>query len=337
MLGSTPAPGLPGATMAETVNRSAVPPERSLVIVTNAGSGSKNDHEQRQVIEGVLRQAGCRHRFVLVDKAKHLPRIAAEAVQAACAEKAVVVAAGGDGTISAVVQAVLGRGCAMGVLPKGTFNYFSRTHGIPDDLAAATRLLVDGRASPVQIGLVNGKVFVVNASLGLHRHALENRELWTKQYGRHRIVAMLSGLATLLRGHGNLHIRVDCGDRVLDVETPMLFVGNNRLQLQSLGLAEASAPDAGRLAAIVVRPVGKFAMLWLTLRGAAGRLGTAADITALSVERMTISGSPRHRARRFKVAVDGEPTKLRAPLVFEVAAERVMLVMPPGADATAPA
>ena len=319
--------------MAETMNHAGSPHTRSLVIVINAGSGNQDDLEQREVIESVLRASGCRYRFVLVDKPKHLPRMAAEAVQQACADKAVVVAAGGDGTISAVVQAVLGRGCAMGVLPKGTFNYFSRTHGIPDDLAAATRLLVDGQPSPVRVGLVNRKVFIVNASLGLHRHALENRELWTKQYGRHRIVAMLSGLATLLRGHGNLRIRVDCGDRVLDVETPALFVGNNRLQLESLGLAEAAAPEAGRLAAILVQPIGKLAMLWLTLRGAAGVLGEAADITALNVERMTISGSARHPARRFKVAIDGESTKLRAPLVFEVASERLMLVMPPGSGA----
>ena len=323
--------------MAETSGRTALPEDRSLVIVTNAGSGNKDGREQREVIEGVLRQAGCQYRFVLVDKAKHLPHLAAEAVRDACAQKAIVVAAGGDGTINAVVQAVLGRGCAMGALPMGTFNYFSRTHGIPEDLAAATRLLVDGRASPVQVGLVNGKVFVVNTSLGLHRHALENRELWTKQYGRHRIVAMLSGLATLLRGHGNLRIRVDCGDRAFDVETPTLFVGNNRLQLESLGVAEASAPDEGRLAAIVVQPVGKLAMLWLTLRGAAGLLGEAPDIIGLSVERMTISGSARHPARRFKVAIDGELTRLRAPLVFEVAAERVMLVMPPRAGSPAAA
>ena len=67
----------------------------------------------------------------------------------------IVVAAGGDGTINAVAQAALGRDCTFGVLPKGTFNYFSRTHGIPADTGEGMKVVLQGSAQPVQVGLVN--------------------------------------------------------------------------------------------------------------------------------------------------------------------------------------
>jgi diacylglycerol kinase family enzyme len=54
------------------------------------------------------------------------------------------------------------------VLPQGTFNYFSRTHGIPLDTTDATRALLAGMIRPVQVGLLNDRVFLVNASLGLY-------------------------------------------------------------------------------------------------------------------------------------------------------------------------
>ena len=172
--------------------------------------------------------------------------LAQQAVECARAERGVVVAAGGDGTLNTVAQAVLGSGCAFGVLPQGTFNYFGRNHGIPSDTAAATRLLLSARAQPVQVGLVNERVFLVNASLGLYPQLLEDREAWKQQYGRHRLVAFGSALATLLREHRQLRIRVERAGKAHVVRTPTLFVANNRLQLEQIGIDEPRrSPAAG--------------------------------------------------------------------------------------------
>ena len=79
-----------------------------------------------------------------------------------------MVAACGDGTINTVAQAALGSGCAFGVLPQGAFNYFSRTHGIPSDTAAALKVLLAGHCQPAQLGSVGDRAFLVNAILGLY-------------------------------------------------------------------------------------------------------------------------------------------------------------------------
>jgi len=295
-------------------------------IVLNAGSGHKDSATERAIIEGVLRTAGREHRVLVVDDASRLREIAAEAVSLARASGGVVVAAGGDGTINAVAQAVLSSGCPFGVLPQGTFNYFSRTHGIASDTALATQSLLTARAHPVQVGLVNDRVFLVNASLGLYPQLLEDREAWKRQFGRSRLVAFGAGLVTLLRSHRRLRLHFEYRGREHDVRTPTLFVGNNRLQMEQIGTAQAF--EEGRLAAIMLRPVGLAGMLWLLLRGAMARLGEADNVISFGFDSLTVRPSRFRKVRRMKVATDGEVAWLDTPLTFRVAPEPLALLMP---------
>ncbi|RZJ25270.1 MAG: diacylglycerol kinase, partial [Haliea sp.] len=113
--------------------------------------------------------------------------------------------------------------------------------------------------------------------------------------------------------------------------TPTLFVGNNHLQLARVGIDEqqADAVEQGQLAAIVVRPIGTLALFGLLMRGVLGQLGEAGNIDSFSFRRLTVT--PRG-ARRVKVATDGEITWMRTPLVFEVAPQPLLLMVPAPAD-----
>ncbi len=301
-------------------------PSAPLFIVLNAGSGHNDSVATRASVEGVLAAAGRQHRLLVVDDARHIGAVAAEAVALARARRGVVVAAGGDGTINAVAQAVLGSGCAFGVLPQGTFNYFSRSHGIPSDPAEATRLLLSARPHAVQVGLVNERVFLVNASLGLYPQLLEDREAWKRQFGRSRLVAFGAGLATLLRAHRRLRLRFEHAGEAHDVRTPTLFVGNNRLQMEQIGTAQAFAQ--GGLAGIMLRPVGLGGMLWLLARGALARLGEADNVVNFGFDSLTVRLPRFRRTRRIKVATDGEVIWLDAPLTFRVSPEPLYLLKP---------
>ena len=72
--------------------------------------------------------------------------------------------------------------------------------------------LLHETAQPVQVGLVNDRVFLVNASLGLYPQLLEDREAWKKRLGRSRLVATGAGLISLLRGYRSLRLRRCCAD-----------------------------------------------------------------------------------------------------------------------------
>jgi len=305
--------------------------ETPLVFIVNAASGSENADVKRTAIETALQAAG-RRGELLFARPTELHATARVAAGRARAARGAVVAVGGDGTINAVAQAAHAEGCAMGVVPQGTFNYFARTHGIPTDPAAAVQALANASPQPVQVGSVNGTVFLVNASLGLYPALLEDREAWKSRFGRSRLVALGSGLATLMREHRQLRLRIDAGGAARSVKTPTLFVGNNRLQLEQVGLPHASGIEAGRIAAVMLKPIGNLAMFWLLLRGAFGSLGEADDVESFAFQRMGVTPSG-HGGRRIKVAFDGEIAWMRAPLQFEVAAQPLWLLKP--ADAVA--
>ena len=310
-----------------------------LFIVFNLGSGSSGDEDgARAAIQQACDAAGRAFELINVGDPGELPALAREAVQRAQQAQGVVVAAGGDGTLNAVAQAVLGSGCAYGVLPQGTFNYFSRTHGIPADTAQAMQVLLHASARPVQVGQVNGRVFLVNASLGLYPKLLEDREGWKQQLGRSRLVAFGAGLLTLLRGYRSLRLRIEVQGQVRHVRTPTLFVGNNALQMEQLGFALAKDIDGGALAAIMLRPVSRLAMLALLLRGAFGKLGDADQVISIPCRRMNVHSARAFGARRVKVATDGEICWLSMPLEFAVSPEPLWLIRPdtPAPERAAP-
>ena len=304
----------------------AIASQPSLLIVLNAGSGSGVASDARLAIEAGCAAAGRDYRLYEVDAPGRLQPLIREAVLRAQELKGVVVAAGGDGTINAVAQATLGSGCAFGVLPQGTFNYFSRTHGIPSDTAEALQVLLNETPRAVQVGLVNDRVFLVNASMGLYAKLLEDREAFKAQYGRHRWVAFWSGLVTVMRGERPWHLHMAWHGKQRDIRTQTLFVANNALQMHQVGLADADAPEQGQLAAIALKPQGAFAMLGLLARGALGRLGEADSVESFTFESLEVQ--PMRHRRRVKVATDGEIGWMQMPLHFRVSPEPLWLVRP---------
>jgi diacylglycerol kinase family enzyme len=306
-----------------------------LFVVLNARSGARDAGETRARICRLLTEAGRRHELVAVERAADIASAAPRAARQALEEEGVLVAAGGDGTVNAVAQAAHDAGCALGVLPQGTFNYFSRTHGIPVDTEEATSALLNAQVKPVQVGLVNDKVFLVNASIGLYPQLLEDREYFKARFGRNRLVAMAAAFATLLREHRGLRLVIELGGQVREVRASTLFVGNNRLQLEQVGIDAHRAIDNGRIAAVMLKPVGTWAMLGLLLRGALGTLGDAKHIESFQFRHMTIRPWLPYGLRRAKVATDGEVMRLRTPLELGVSPRPLYLMVPRPAQ-TAP-
>ena len=309
-------------------------PDAPFFAVFNRSSGAHEAEAVRAQVEAVMAAAGREFHAFVVPEPRRLMEIAHDCVRRAQARRGIVVAAGGDGTINAVAQAVLGSGCVFGVLPLGTFNYFCRSHGIPQDIGDAARVLVQGQVRPVQVGQVNERLFLVNASLGLYPQLLEDREQAKRQFGRSRLVAIVSGLKTLLRQHRVLRLLLRVDEQVDHVATPTLFVGNNRLQLEQLGIADAHRVEHGELIGIGLHPVSVAGMLWLAICGSLGRLGDAGNVEIGGFRVLEVS-VPKARRPRIKVATDGEVGLMRLPLRFAVADERLALLCPRAPEAGA--
>ncbi len=297
-------------------------------ILLNASSGRENAQATYALIGQVLAASGRRYRVEMVERGEDIPRTAQRLASQATAQGGVIVAAGGDGTINAVAQAAHDAGCPMGVLPQGTFNYFSRTHGIPQETQAALEALLASHADPVQVGLINQRVFLVNASLGLYPELLEEREVYKQRFGRSRAVALLAAGATLLREHRQLQLRIERGGVVRTVRTATLFVGNNRLQLQQVGLPEARGIEHGRVAGVMLKPTNSWGLVRLMWRGAMGNLAAADEVESFQFQHMTVQPWLPYGLRRVKVATDGEVCFMRTPIEFRVSPRPLYLLKP---------
>lgn len=338
-LATAPDPGAPAAAPA-TRPAAAPPPwppawlpaEAPLFIVLNPRSGAGDSDDAAAQITAVLREAGRAHRLQRVDRRQGVDVLAAQAVADAQREHGIVVAAGGDGTLNAVARVAHAAGRPFGVIPQGTFNYFAREHGIPTDPGEAAAALLRARPQPVQVGEVNGHVFLVNASLGLYPQSLQDRETLKQRWGRHRLVALGAALRTLLRVMRPLRVRLrhDGEEEALRLAT--IFVGNNRLQLEQLGLVEAGALADGRLAAVLLRPLPRRSMLWLLVRGAFGALRDASGVRHLAFDELTVA-PPGAATRRWRISTDGELQWMTTPIQFRTAARPLWLMLPPPATA----
>lgn len=300
----------------------------SLHILLNAQSGKDDPNEVRQIIEDTLMAAGRTFTIYLIEDPEDLFEKAEQAVKAATRDKGILVAAGGNGAVNTVIQHAIKGGCRVGIIPKGTFNYFARTHNIPEALDGALANILNEYDEPVQVGLINDKVFLVSASLGLYPDLLETREQFKSRWGRSRFIAIIAGLYFLALNRQIIHLMLTTQTRSLKLDTPSLFIANNALQLKNVGMSEAQKIEQGKLVAIVPRPLNKWAMFKLLIKGVFADLGKDKNILSFTFEKMTIRFA-RFLGTDVKAAIDGEVIWLKTPIEIRVAERELLLIKPP--------
>jgi diacylglycerol kinase family enzyme len=301
----------------------------TLYLVVNAAAGDVQAEALREELLRVFREAG--RTCVLVEPAKaDLVTAFHRTARQASAAGGILIAVGGDGTISSAAQAALAHGCPLGVIAHGTFNLFAREHGLPLEPAAAAQAILDARPQAVPVGLVNQRAFLVNASLGFYPRLLEDREAMKERLGRHRWVAILAALKTLFRWRRKLNLQVELDGVQRRLRTPTLFVGNCRSQLERLGIGAEllRAVEQGALVGVAPRPAGPWAKWRLLARGLAGRLGDSDEVESFALRTLSVSAG---RRRQIDVAADGEVVRMALPLRFATS-PRPLLLMKPGGE-----
>jgi diacylglycerol kinase family enzyme len=297
-----------------------------LYVVLNVGSGHEDADAAASKIAGVFQGARRPYDIIRVGESTSMEQATRQAVAGATRSGGIVVGAGGDGTLNAVAHRALRSGCPFGVIPQGTFNYFARSHGIPTETDEAARALLSAAIRPVRVGLVNERLFLVNASLGLYPEALDTREEQKQKHGRRRSVAWWATLLTVMRENHPMRLRIELQQTVRELATLTLFVGINPLQFEQAGLEEL-ARNADELTAVVLKPVSRGRLLWLMAKGAAGRLAHDRGVEAFQFSTLAVSPS-NPRVRRLKVATDGETRWMSPPLEFRLAPEPLHLLVP---------
>ena len=250
---------------------------------------------------------------------------AAAAAKAAVKERAeVVVAVGGDGTVSAVASALIGTETPLGVLPRGTLNHFAKDAGIPMDLARAVRNIAEGRSKAVDVGDVNGRHFVNNASLGIYPDIVVERELLRRQ-GYRKWSAFGVATARIIRNYRGLMMTITTQATTSTTRTPFLLVGNNEYQQEGIHLGERKALDRGQLFAYFAprmraRELPKLFADAVLDRATEGRALKSLAACELRAE--------THERQPLRVAIDGEVMAMTAPLRFRTHPGGLHVIVP---------
>lgn len=236
----------------------------------------------------------------------------------------VVVAAGGDGTLNAVASKLMGTDIPMGILPLGTFNYVARVLNIPLDLLDAAKAIGEGQPRSVHVAQLNQHIYLNNASLGLYPLFIQKREQFNKHFGRFPLHAYTSALDVLIRDRKELKLEVEVDGQRYPVKTPLIFFGNNQLQLAEMKLRIAEAAEAGKVAGVVVAKSDKrtlFKILWQLIKG---NLDQASDVYSFAADEVIVHS----KRNKLTVAVDGEIVTMTPPLKITVRKHALNVMVP---------
>ena len=293
---------------------------RKATLIFNESSGSEANEKVALQAQTTLAENGIQLQCYRGQAGEDL----AEAARAAIAGgSGYVLGAGGDGTLRAVAQAVADTNAVMGILPVGTLNHFARDLGIPLDLDEATQTVAAGKVRRVDVGDVNGEVFLNNCVLGLYpayrkeRDALEAR-------GVPESLAAMTGWAATLRRYPLMNARLTIADATRDFRTPYILIANNKHSMEGSQPWVRQRMDEGQLWAYILLEQARSALIRNAARIVAGTFQAEEDFEILQAAAFSLETE----ATEPRVSLDGEIAKIEAPLHFSSRPGGLKVVVP---------
>lgn len=275
------------------------------------------------------RLAAAGHEATVDDDDRDLHARIADAI---AAEAEIVVVAGGDGTVTAVAQAMLDSDKTMAVLPMGTANLLARDLGIPlelDEWLATFELMQPRR---IDVGEVNGMVFLHKVVVGFVPGIAAGRELLRGRDGFGARLAFLHYFFRRLFRSRRLAVEIATPDgepRIHRVQA--VAVANNAYEEGFARFFSRLRLDTGTLTLYVLKHLGLGDLFRLCIAFLLGRWRSDEALDIESVEAVRI----RSRKKSLNVMLDGEVTTLRPPLSFTIKPGALKVLAPPIADSDA--
>ncbi len=236
----------------------------------------------------------------------------------------IIVAGGGDGTISAVASKLFNSEKTLGVLPLGTLNNFSKDLQIPQDLTEAVRVIAENQVKEIDVGEVNGRIFVNNSSIGLYPNIVKNRERQQEKLGRGKWSAAFWAALKILRRHPFLTVKIKHESDEEVIKTPFVFVGNGEYQIDFFNIGRRERIEDGKLSVYFLHKSGRKGLFMLVLRTIFGRLRQAKDFEENLVREITIET----RKKQMLVALDGEVEMMETPLCYCIHPRTLRVIVP---------
>lgn len=292
---------------------------KRVTVILNSGAGRAGNDNIEKTVRSEFERAGCQVNCHRVRSGDELISTA----QGATSESDVLVAGGGDGTISAVASVAAQEGKVLGVLPLGTLNHFSKDLGIPQEIAGAVNVIAGGNIRQIDIAEVNGRFFINNSSIGLYPRLVLKRER-QQRLGRGKWWAALWALTRMVRLDPFQNVKLELEGNELRRKTPFVFIGNNVYEMDLYNIGTRPRLDEGKLCIYLLRRSGRAGLFLLIFRTLFGGLRRDRNFEEFHTTKLTVET----RRGSMLVALDGEVAALETPLEYKIHPGELKVIVP---------
>jgi YegS/Rv2252/BmrU family lipid kinase len=237
----------------------------------------------------------------------------------------IMIAAGGDGTVSSVASAILelGLDAKLGVIPVGTLNHFAHDIGMPKSIEESVEIIMKGNSAFMDAVKINNKYFINNSSLGMYPFMVNERQSIKHRWYGKWVGMALSGFTTLKR-YPFITVEFENNGKRLMRKTPFIFIGNNSYNISAGNLGTRKKLNEGKLSIFIAHSLTRMALIKLLWHAVRGRLLEQKDFDAIGLSKVEI----KSRKRKIHVALDGEVVTMRGPLHYSIVPKALHVIIP---------
>lgn len=291
------------------------------IVIMNERAGTENPAVTPRAVRDAFVRAGA---DVAVDVQRPEGMPAALRAAARGGPRAIIVG-GGDGSVRTAASILAGSDIALGVLPLGTLNHFAKDLGMPEALEPAVAALVAGEARWIDVGEINGEIFINNCSIGSYAEAVRRRDRLRAVQGLGKWRAMAQASWQVFRRLRRLRLRVTLdGAAPRLIRTPLVVVGNNRYTGHLLNRSLRERLDEGRLWFYAMHAHRRLAVARMIVASLFHRLDEVAHLETQAVQELVIEGLDGP----LQVAADGELLDATGPLRFRIRPRALRVLFP---------
>ena len=299
--------------------------KRPLTVLWNSRSGWDEGEREADAVRHVLAEVDPNLNFQRLNEGHDIVQQCKNCLDSGAQ---VLVAAGGDGTVNAVASALVNTTATLGVIPAGTLNHFARDLAIEIDPEKAARQLAEGHEVIVDVGSINGRVFINNSVLGVYpvyratREAYESRGLGKTSVGR--FFAVLGGILRVFWRMPHMAVQLVIDGRKRVMRTPFVLIANNEHELEEWRIGRRASLEEGHLWVYVMRRSSRWSLLRFFISFVFGRFSRKDAFEEFRVRELRIET----KRKRIGVGVDGEIVQMQSPLEYRSLPKSLRVIAP---------
>lgn len=225
----------------------------------------------------------------------------------------VVLAGGGDGTISAAAARLMGKKKALAILPAGTMNLFARGLGIPQTLDGALQSFADGEVVAVDIATANGRPFVHQFSIGMHARMVQLRQRMEFGSRLGKIRASAKAAWATINNPPAMAVTLTVGEAEIMARTTGIGVTNNLFGEGHLPFADNPAGGVLGIYVTMARQRTELVKFFFNMARGKWRDNEHVEIHQTNRAVLKINSS-----RKWRAVIDGELTDLDRETTIEI-------------------